>query len=155
MNEYEDKSKGDEAEAPGRLKGDIRALFAFDIPVPAEADERVLSLAKARMRRARVRRVIVRWATATAAAAAVIIGVLVLPSWRESGENQPAVASATREDIDGNGQVDILDAFALARGIEASTVEAATGDMNRDGAVNQADVDIVAMTAVSLDRGVM
>ncbi|MCA9294515.1 MAG: hypothetical protein KDA20_11950 [Phycisphaerales bacterium] len=52
-------------------------------------------------------------------------------------------------DVDGNARVDILDAFAIARGVQAGNAPA-SWDVNGDGAVTQADVDVVAHAAVSL-----
>lgn len=93
----------------------------------------------------------------------------------------PAPTLAEREDIDHSGRVDILDAFALARMIENQdtriagqrrdargdvgraadarpnragiTEIPAMFDLNGDGAVDQGDVDAVAMAAVSLKGG--
>ncbi len=68
-------------------------------------------------------------------------------------EHSPAlVGLAAKEDFDRNGQVDILDAFALARRIKASDEYKGEWDINRDGLVNQKDVDMIAMAAVSLKR---
>ena len=65
----------------------------------------------------------------------------------------PALAEG-RADIDGNGRVDILDAFRLARSIEARGPVDRKWDLNGDGRVDQADVDLVACAAVRLDQGV-
>ena len=55
-----------------------------------------------------------------------------------------------RADVDQNGRVDILDAFALARRIQQG---AAGGfDLNGDGVVDKLDVDFVAAQAVRLRR---
>ncbi len=55
-----------------------------------------------------------------------------------------------REDIDRSGNVDILDAFALARRVRRADTELVTGDQDGDGAINEADVNLVAMHAVML-----
>ena len=55
-----------------------------------------------------------------------------------------------REDIDRNGRVDILDAFALARQIEAGSGRLPDGDINGDGVVDAGDVDAIALKAVAL-----
>ena len=57
-------------------------------------------------------------------------------------------------DIDGNGRVDILDAFKLARDIESAEKAEMKWDINGDGFVNRSDVDFVAFAAVRLDKGV-
>lgn len=53
-------------------------------------------------------------------------------------------------DIDRNGQIDILDAFALARRIESGDSRPDGADINHDGQLNQKDVDLIAMNAVTL-----
>ena len=57
-------------------------------------------------------------------------------------------------DVDGNGRIDILDAYRLARHVEAAGSLDMRWDQNHDGAVNAADVDLVASAAVRLDKGV-
>lgn len=53
-------------------------------------------------------------------------------------------------DIDGNTRIDILDALAIARAVQAGNAQA-NWDFNGDGAVTQADVDVVAHVAVTLE----
>jgi hypothetical protein len=62
---------------------------------------------------------------------------------------------AAQADIDQNGRLNILDAFKLARNIEAGLHLERTWDINGDGLVNREDVDKVAFAAVSLDRGIL
>ena len=60
----------------------------------------------------------------------------------------PAVA---REDINRDGQVDILDAMALAKSLENSAATP-TLDQNNDGKIDEADIRAVALAAVRIDR---
>lgn len=64
------------------------------------------------------------------------------------------VGDPSGKDIDGNGQVNILDAFLLARSIEnhqpADPFEIARLDQNGDGVVNSDDVNSIAMSVVML-----
>ncbi|MEQ9406948.1 MAG: dockerin type I domain-containing protein [Fuerstiella sp.] len=53
-------------------------------------------------------------------------------------------------DVDGDGRLDILDAFALARRIQTGSVRGTVGDQNGDGVVDEADVDLIAMSVVML-----
>ena len=129
-----------EPEAPKELADELAALFSGSVPVPAEVDRAVLAMARRRPSRSRRR---LRWAAAVAVAAAVILAVLLVPPG----------APSVREDIDGNGRVDILDAFALARQVEAGRGADRQWDFNGDGIVNGADVRTVAMAAVRLDGG--
>ena len=96
-----------------------------------------------------------------ATAAAIIFGVqLVLQQMADSTNRRsakettaPTPIVAQREDIDGNGRVDILDAFALARRVDAASPLNPTWDINADGRIDRKDVDAVAQTAVQLNGG--
>jgi hypothetical protein len=65
-----------------------------------------------------------------------------------------ARVSLAQADIDRNGTVNILDAFTLARHIEAERPHRASWDVNADGLIDRRDVDTVAFTAVRLNKGV-
>jgi len=138
-----------EAQMPPELRDDLRSLFGAPVKAPPSVDEAVLAAARARFVRRRVRIRLVRWAAAAAAAAAIVVLAHVL-----RGPSQPtrAAAPAVREDIVGNGRVDILDAFVVARHIDAGEALDPAWDMTGDGAVGQADVDLIAMAAVRLDE---
>ncbi len=139
---------------PQPLSDDLGALYGPGVPVPPELDEAVVDLARRRLAGRRRSRMVLRLArVGAAAAAAIALAVwVVLPEEREVGP--PArEAVAVREDIDRNGAVDILDAFTLARHIEAAGDLRDDWDINGDGHVDRADVNAIAMTAVRLDRG--
>lgn len=53
-------------------------------------------------------------------------------------------------DVDGNGRVNILDAFLVARRLESGTAPEAGQDVDQDGRLTQSDVDLIAMNAVRL-----
>jgi hypothetical protein len=65
-----------------------------------------------------------------------------------------AKVSLIQADVDGNGTVNILDAFALARHVDAQRPSEAKWDLNADGLVDRRDVDTVALAAVRLNKGV-
>ena len=112
--------------------------------VPSAIDEAILSRARERFAEIRRRRAKVQclwWASAAA--------VLVTMGFVASAFlNAP---SYERADIDRNGRVDILDAFALARRIQQGNASGL--DFNNDGVVDRADVDAVAARAVKLKKG--
>lgn len=54
-----------------------------------------------------------------------------------------------KNDVDANGVVNILDAFALARQLDDNTA-GTNWDQNQDGRTDVADVDLIAMNAVML-----
>ena len=152
-----DNPETPEPEAPKGLTDDLAGLYRMDVSVPAEVDERILAQARERLsqpsqtRRRTFPMHILRWALpAGAAAAAAVLVVLWL------GAPKPDIGlAATRQDIDGSGRVDILDAFALARRIETTAEPAKEWDMNRDGIVDELDVNTIAMSAVSLNQGAL
>jgi hypothetical protein len=57
--------------------------------------------------------------------------------------------AANPRDIDENGTVDILDAYAMARRLESGE-SADTWDFNSDGQLDESDIQLVAFDAVML-----
>jgi hypothetical protein len=53
-------------------------------------------------------------------------------------------------DIDGNGNVDMVDALRLARAVKRGGALDAGWDVNGDGRVDRHDTDAVAMRAVAI-----
>ena len=87
------------------------------------------------------------------AAGFILVCILLSGAYfiKQSGNlKQPVFA---RGDFDRNGKVNILDAFKLARAIDAGDTSAGHWDLNRDGLVNAGDIDSIAYTAVKLDEG--
>ena len=88
-----------------------------------------------------------RWATVGATAAIVIVaGTLV---WWSSNPQ----STAELEDLNGDGAVDMLDAFALARALPQTPVSDPRFDFNGDGVTDERDVRTLAARAVSLESG--
>lgn len=122
---------------PEDLVRDLRALVTpAETPSPA-VDERILAAARIRLgvrpRETGLRR---RWWIPVAAAAALM-------AWLVLGGSGP------RADLDGDGRVDVLDAFHLARMLRDSTTSP-RHDVNGDGVVDGRDVDLVVAEAVRL-----
>ena len=112
-----------------------------------------------------------QWAPwAAAAASLMLLLFLTLPGEKQTSPSALAKASApadkvalmqepssptnkaimiSRKDINKDGQVDILDAFTLARRIQTGAIEE-NWDINGDGQVNQADVEEISAFAVKL-----
>jgi hypothetical protein len=142
-----------ERQPSDRLRRDLQALYQPAGSVPPEVDRAILDQAHRRL--ARPRRTIqrIRWAGGIAAAAAMIaLGVFLHPG--TDSNNHPLsiihhqAAAEQRVDIDGNGRVDILDAFRLAKHVQSRGPTAAEWDVNGDGRVDRDDVDAVAWAAV-------
>ena len=147
-----------EPRIPESLSADLVEVYGTSVEAPPEVDDRVLAMAHEQLARRPLRGPFRgqfhirgrgrgsfrgwRWAipgvaVGTGLAAAAAVAMLL---W----------AGPVREDIDRNGRVDILDAFALARKVEAKSPAEPDWDVNRDGVVDAADVDAIAMKAVAL-----
>lgn len=123
--------------APPRLVEDLRAVYRPAVRVAPRVDRTV---ARAVWRHFAMRRS-GRWAAVCAPLAAAAVVALILVTGR---------GSIPSGDVNGDRVVDILDAFALARRLEASQPSGARWDMNRDHAVDARDVEFIAAIAVSL-----
>ena len=151
-----------------KLSSDLKGLCQPAESVGPEVDRRIMDMANRRLRHRPVRQWL-GWA-ATAAAAAVIIFVISinLPkksatlsqmgkpkrfSLMDKAAPEMRTAKIIPADIDRNGQVNILDAFKLARSLESSHVMESQWDINGDGRIDHVDVDTIAIVAVSLDKG--
>jgi len=154
-----------------KFSEDLNTLFKPQFSVPPELDRAVMDKAHQHFIpkhwRHRIFHHISLWRVA--AAAAVIIFAFSLNLTQEPGPStsRTVLVKAQAIDIDRNGRVDILDAFKLARHIESAdriktnlSPVSSTGqalreqgwDINGDGLVDRNDVDLVALSAVRLDK---
>ena len=149
-------------QAPPAFARDLKALLAPMSVIPPTTDQAILAHTRRQRVGRRRKRLLLRWAVPPAAAAAVVMWVVfnpfVTPDVEDSLLFEAAGPLATRQladhrDIDGNGRVDILDALALARNIKDNRVAEQPWDFNGDGAIDRQDVDTVAQSAVSLNKG--
>lgn len=139
----------------GRLGKDLKTIFESPGVVPPEVDMSVMHRYSQYVLRHRPR-ALLRWAVSVAGAAAVIAISVTLALLTESQPAlAPGVSVSARADIDGNGRVNILDAFQMARRLQSGEEPEKDWDVNADGVIDRRDVDSVAMTAVRLDRGVL
>jgi hypothetical protein len=141
------------------------AVGALEAPPALEDEMAAIALGHAERVRAALaakgaakgRRRFARSAPWAAAAAAVVLVAAAGALWRVGlGSPAPAAEAPARigraDDVNRDGRVDVLDAFALARAVDAGD-RRSEWDVNRDGAVDEGDVDAVAMAAVSLGGG--
>lgn len=158
-------------QCPAELAEDLAHLDAARVFVPAEVDQRIRSEARqylapiAAGHRRTARR---PWWFAAGAGigVAAALAVFVLPQINsnepgmanfqgdialESPALAPSQGALDTRDVDGSGQVDILDAYSLATQIEATDSPDPLFDINNDGQVNSKDVDDIAMAVVKLD----
>jgi hypothetical protein len=146
---------------PPRLADDLGRLYPPGPPVPPGIEGVILARTQAHFaRQRRLNRTLALIGALSAAAAVVLFAVLLnrnpqMKQMAQSKENGAAPTStvAANEDIDGNGRVDILDAFALARRIESDQAGGAGANVNVDGKPGPDDVKRIALAAVRLGRG--
>lgn len=81
-------------------------------------------------------------------AAAIALLVVLAP-------HRTATSSTLAIDLDRNGEVNILDAFALARSLESGGRTLAAWDVTGDGVVDERDVRAIAERAVRIARPAM
>jgi len=144
-----------------RFASDLGELFASEEAIPDSVDRAIAEAARRHLRRSPRKLWWVRWSVPATAAAAILLGVSLW--WFKAGAGlhtahegapQATSVSLSQADIDRSGQVNILDAFTLARHIEAKQPVERTWDLNGDGLIDHRDVDAAAQAAVRLGKGV-
>jgi hypothetical protein len=134
---------------PDPLVEDLRQLYRADVRPSTAVDQAILNCARAHV--ASRKRTLLLRRVAGAAAAVILITAAVVPTiQRARHPDRPAVAR-NANDVNADGAVDIRDALALQRSIDAG--RAGAHDINGDGVIDKRDVDAIAMLAVRLDRG--
>ena len=139
---------------PDRLTDDLAALYRAEVRVAAEVDRAVTSGARAHFAR---RTRWIRWAGAGAAVAAVLVVSVQLFRSQPVAPTRVAGDFVQRDgDADGNATVDIRDALALARKVEAGNATwTRWEDLNGDKLIDRKDVDAIAMMVVRLNAEVV
>jgi hypothetical protein len=129
-----------EPRIPESLAADLRRVYRARVEVPGELDRTMLELAGRRAARPR-RRIqpwtLVKWAGVAAAVVAAFIIPTHLSPTSQVRTGSPLLAHSG--DVNGDGVVDILDAFALARAAR-----------DGDASISQQDIEAAATAAVRL-----
>lgn len=128
-----------EPRIPDSLTSDLRSVYRSHVGVPASIDSAMLDLARRRpSRKRRVQPwVLVKWA----GVAAAVVAAFIVPTHLSRNSPLPTIALHSG-DINGDGIIDILDAFTLAR-----------AQANGDGSITNADITAAGMAAVKLGGG--
>lgn len=139
-------------DVPPSLVRSLQGAYGTPIHVEPRVDAAISAIALERaaiaVHRGAARRRALMWGGGLAAAAGLALGVFI--AVRPATPPAPS-ALAIAEDINGDGTVDILDAFALHRAIAGNGSRLV--DVNGDGAVDRVDVDRIALRAVRLGDG--
>ena len=144
------RHEGEEPQAPQKLVAALKEIPSRHVFVPPTIDEAVLRAARKHLTRPqrakcwRFRPWIVWPATAVVCLLLAVLGNFVM--------KQPRTAFA-REDVNHDGQVDVLDAFQLARGVQVGMKQSSELDLNGDGVIDRRDVEFIAAKAVKLEKG--
>lgn len=163
-----------EADLPPAVVQRLAARAQARLPVPSEIDQAILTQARQHLatldqprayhRSAPFGRRLRAWArewmpefgwlASGGARVSVALSALAIVAglgfwWANDLRAPPALAG----DLNKDGQVNILDAFALALATEAGQRPNAGVDLNQDGRVDGADVAILATRAVALEKG--
>ena len=151
-------------ELPESVSAELKNRYGHLPAVPAEIDKAILADARrhfeqhgpATQRPARRRRVSVwQWTAIASAVGAACVMLFTLRPQHPAQNISVATGSQAsssqddlRSDVDLNGRVDILDAFAMARQFRDGSKE--PRDFNHDGRFDELDIDLVAREAVKL-----
>ena len=142
--------RDEDLKAPPRLIEALRQVSSEGVFVPPAIDKTIIKAAELHLNpsgQGRARRI--WWWTALATASAVVVALsLVTIQWQRSPNGWFAV-----EDINRDGQIDILDAFALARNVKQGISSDKNLDLNGDGVIDEKDVATISAHAVKMERG--
>ena len=147
---------------PG-LVDDLRGSFGNGPAVPPERNRRIIAAAHAQILGRSRSRLLRRWGGAAAAVAAVVlVAVMLLPRWERASYRvvqqravvpvAPATVADAR-DVNTDGNVNILDAYLLAKRVERMESLDRAMDFNADGTVDRGDADVLAAASVQLKGG--
>src|ERR1043166_1216792 len=150
-NNYEREEKA--PEAPPKLISALKRSPKATIFIPSTVDGAILHAARRHLSRQTERRFkwpsLVRWGIALAA---IVLLLAIAPQFLRKTGPVPR-AGLVPGDLNHDGQVDILDAFALARELKTGVHPNPQLDINGDGVVDERDVATLATRAVSLGKG--
>jgi len=141
-------------QAPSRLVSALQQVSKPQIFIPPTLDESILKAANQHLvPRKEPKPLWLRLSPWFAAAAALFLALALVPHLLRKSGPSPSAGRFVLEDVNHDGRVDILDAFALARQLKAGTSPNRHLDINGDGVVDERDVTTLAARAVKLEKG--
>ena len=147
MSELNPHTEDEDLQAPNSLVEALNHLYKERVFVPPAVDDAMSREARKHLQR--LQRTKPGWKPWLSWAA--MAACLTLAIWLGERLTRPSGGkSFAREDINRDGRVDILDAFALARKIETGGTLDPRWDINGDGRIDRVDVKAIAARAVSL-----
>ena len=138
-------------QAPKKLLAALKNLPSERVFIPPYVNERILRAAQQQLEKPQRKNLLRWWIGWTAATAAIAFVAGFAHLFTKPDRETNGRTEFTREDINRDGRVDVLDAFALARKIKSGSSQREF-DLNGDGVVNQRDSEIIAMHAVKLEK---
>jgi hypothetical protein len=154
MSRLESNGPQDDPQLPPELQDALARLHEQTVAVPRRVDARVLAQARLSYARQRRRWLAARWAgAALAAAAALALALHVFVANPASGPHPTAAPPhqlARLGDVNGDGHVNILDAYVVANALAHHQPLNPAWDVNGDGVIDQKDVDLIAHMAVQI-----
>ena len=120
MPDHHDDQLDEALQAPPRLVSALKRLPQRPIFIPPPTDEAILRAARRHLGRGNELRWVrlIPWAAALATLALLLA---LLPQFVGKTKPVGSASSFAREDVNHDGRVDILDAFALARQLKAAS----------------------------------
>jgi hypothetical protein len=148
MNENVPSDPEQYLDAPPKLVAVLKEIARREVFVPPTVDRAILAAARSQLKPApkSTRSGWQRWMLWPAFVTACVVAALI---GRLTTHTQ---AQFSREDLNHDGKVDILDSFTVAREIKNGEHAPKTFDVNGDGVVNELDVNQIAAHAVSLGK---
>jgi hypothetical protein len=140
----------EQLDLPPALADALRSAYSHHPDVPTEIDTAVLTASRERFGRRRRMKLMARWGTGLAAGLAAMIVIIVNVS--RPGPAPTPTAILARGDVNADGQVNMVDALALAKRVAANTASDQAWDVNRDGNIDTRDVDAIAAASVNLKQ---
>jgi len=175
-----EQHKDENLEAPPRLVAALRQVPREPVFVPPTLDGALMKAARQHLSQREEKKMgwfrLLPWGVATAGLAAAVL--LALPHAKEKirGPGRSTISRSTksvhsesepgetgiqpqshgvadvREDLNGDGRVDILDVFMLAKKLQGAPTSDLRLDVNNDGVIDRRDVETIAAHAVSLEK---